>query len=74
VRKPFPAEFCRDVIAVARGSEASMAQLARDFGVSEFCLALWMKIADREDGRPEAEAHSGSLSCAFRAGTGRVVV
>ena len=48
--KPFPAEFRRDVIAVARKGEASIAQIARDFGISESCLARWLKIADREDG------------------------
>jgi transposase len=50
VPKPFPPEFRRDVIAVARKGEASMAQIARDFGISESCLARWLKIADREDG------------------------
>jgi transposase-like protein len=50
VPKPFPAEFRRDVIAVARTSEASVAQIARDFGISESCLQRWLKIADREDG------------------------
>ena len=48
--KPFPAEFRRDVTAVARKGEASIAQIARDFGISESCLARWLKIADREDG------------------------
>ena len=48
--KPFPAEFRRDVIAVARKSEASIAQVAKDFGISESCLQRWLKIADREDG------------------------
>ena len=48
--KPFPPEFRRDVIAVARKGEASIAQIARDFGISESCLARWLKIADREDG------------------------
>ena len=48
--KPFPVEFRRDVIAVARKGEASIAQVARDFGISESCLARWLKIADREDG------------------------
>jgi transposase len=50
VPKPFPAEFRRDVIAVARKGEASVAQVARDFGISESCLQRWLKIADREDG------------------------
>lgn len=48
--KPYPAEFRRDVIAVARESEASVAQVAKDFGISETCLQRWLKIADREDG------------------------
>ena len=48
--KPFPSEFRRDVVAVARSSDAPMAQIARDFGISESCLARWLKIADREDG------------------------
>jgi transposase len=50
VPKPFPTEFRRDVIAVARQGDKSIAQVARSFGVSESCLARWLKIADREDG------------------------
>jgi transposase len=50
VPKPFPPEFRRDVIAVARKGEASISQVARDFGISESCLQRWLKIADREDG------------------------
>ena len=48
--KPFPKEFRADVIAVARKGDQSIAQVARSFGVSESCLARWLKIADREDG------------------------
>ncbi len=48
--KPFPKEFRRDVIAVARQGDQSIAQVARNFGISESCLARWLKIADREDG------------------------
>ena len=48
--KPFPPEFRRDVIAVARTGEASISQVARDFGISESCLQRWLKIADRDDG------------------------
>jgi transposase len=50
VVKPYPAEFRRDVIAVARKGEASIAQIARDFGISETCLTRWLKVADREEG------------------------
>ncbi|NMH96591.1 IS3 family transposase [Pseudonocardia acidicola] len=61
--KPFPAEFRRDVIAVARKGEASMAQIARDFGISESCLQRWLKIADREDGlAPPASTDRGGGS------------
>ena len=48
---PFPKEFRRDVVAVARKGETSIAQIARDFGVSESCIARWVKIAEREEGR-----------------------
>jgi transposase-like protein len=50
VPKPFPKEFRRDVIAVARQGDRSIAEVARSFGVSESCLQRWLKIADREDG------------------------
>ena len=48
--KPFPEEFRRDVIAVARKGDQSVAQVAKSFGVSQSCLARWLRIADREDG------------------------
>ena len=48
--KPFPKEFRRDVIAVARQGDQSIAQVAKSFGVSESCLQRWLKFADREDG------------------------
>ena len=45
---------------LGRRREASLSQIARDFGVSESCLHRWLKIADVEDGvRPgitQAEA------------------
>ena len=52
--KPFPKEFRADVIAVARQGDQSIAQVARSFGVSESCLARWLKIADRDEGRARA--------------------
>ena len=62
--KPFPAEFRRDVIAVARKGETSVSQVARDFGISESCLARWLKIADREDGlaRPASADRGGGVN------------
>ncbi len=36
--KAFPPEFRRDVVAVARKREASLRQIAKDFGISEPCV------------------------------------
>jgi transposase len=48
--KAFPVEFRNDVVAVARKREATLAQIAKDFGISEACLHRWIKLADVEDG------------------------
>jgi len=48
--KPFPPEFRRDVVAVARKREAPIRQIAKDFGISESCLNRWLQQADVEDG------------------------
>lgn len=48
--KAFPVEFRRDVVAVARKRGSSIAQVAKDFGVSESCLQRWLKQADIDDG------------------------
>ena len=64
VPKAFPLEFRRDVVAVARKGEATLSQIAVDFGISESCLHRWLRMADIDDGvRPgltsqeTAEAH-----------------
>lgn len=49
--KPYPQEFRDDVVAVARQGQASLKQIAKDFGISEGSLTNWMKQADIEDGR-----------------------
>jgi transposase len=48
--KAFPPEFRRDVVAVAGKGEAPIAQIAKDFGISESCLHRWLKLADIEEG------------------------
>jgi transposase len=48
--KAFPLEFRRDVVAVARKGEAPIAQIAKDFGISESCLHRWLKLADVDEG------------------------
>jgi transposase len=50
VPKPYPREFREDVIAVARRGEAPLKQVAKDFGISEGCLANWLRAADVEAG------------------------
>ena len=45
-----PKEFRDDVVAVARRGDAPVAQIARDFGISESCLRNWLAKADVEDG------------------------
>jgi transposase-like protein len=46
---PFPKEFRREVIAVARKGDQTRAQVAKSFGISDSCLARWLQVADRED-------------------------
>jgi transposase len=48
--KSYAPEFRRDVVAVARKHEAPLTQIAKDFGISDTCLANWLKKADIEDG------------------------
>jgi transposase-like protein len=50
--RPHPREFREDVIRVARGREPGtrLADIAKDFGISESCLTNWLKAADVEDG------------------------
>lgn len=49
--KPHPKEFRDDVVAVARKGEAPIAEIAKDFGISESCLRNWLTRADIDDGR-----------------------
>jgi len=62
VPKPFPEEFRRDVITVARPGDQSIAQVAKSFGVSQSCLARWLRIADREDGLGNAATSGHSTT------------
>lgn len=47
---PHPKEFRDDVVTIARRGEAPIAQIAKDFGISESCLRNWLRRADVEDG------------------------
>lgn len=59
---PYPKEFRADVVAVARQGDKSRAQVARSFGISESCLARWLRIADRDDGTAAAPTAQGGGS------------
>ncbi|MDH6284943.1 transposase [Prescottella agglutinans] len=48
--KPYPEEFRRDVVAVARKGDAPLSRIAKDFGISEATLQNWLKKADIDDG------------------------
>ena len=50
VPRPHPKEFRDDVVAVARRGNAPIAEVAKDFGISESCLRNWLHRADVEDG------------------------
>ncbi|MGH8833402.1 MAG: transposase [Actinomycetes bacterium] len=49
--KPYPRKFRDDVVAVARRGEASVQQIASDFGISDSGLNNWRRAADVEDGK-----------------------
>jgi len=50
VLRPHPREFRDDVVAVARRGDAPIAQVAKDFGISDSCLRNWLQRADVENG------------------------
>ena len=57
VPRPHPKEFRDDVVAVARRGDAPIAQIAKDFGISDSCLRNWLYAADVQDGhRPGQRA------------------
>lgn len=51
VPKPFRREFRQDVVRVARDSDSSVAQVAKDFGISESCLHRWLALEEIENGK-----------------------
>jgi transposase-like protein len=60
VPRPHPQEFRDDVVAVARRGEAPLAQIAKDFGISESCLRNWLRRADVEDGHRPGQTSTES--------------
>lgn len=52
-KPPYPPEFRREAVQLARSAERSIAQVARDLGVSDQTLRNWIKQADVDAGRRE---------------------
>ena len=70
--RPYPREFREDVIRVYRGSDSSVAQVARDFGISPSCLKRWLTVDERNSSGLSGSARSGSESDALREATKRI--
>ena len=63
VPKPYPKEFRDDVVRVARDRESgvTLAQIAKDFGISESCVQRWVKIAEVDGGRRPGVSSSDAV-------------
>ena len=48
--RAYPEEFRRDVVEIARRNETPIAQIAKDFGISDAVIRRWFAKADVEDG------------------------
>jgi transposase-like protein len=70
--KAFPKEFREDVIRVYRDSGASVAQVAKDFGVSPSCLKRWLVIDDRRSASPSPAGRAANESDALREANRRI--
>ena len=49
--RAYPQEFRDDVVRIVRQGELTIAQVARDFGISETSVANWLAKAYIEDGK-----------------------
>ena len=57
---------------VYKDSDASMAQVAKDFGISPSCLKRWLSIDERGSTRSSGSSKSGSESDALREANKRI--
>ena len=72
--KAFPKEFRQDVIRVFRESDSSLAQVAKDFGISASCLKRWITIDDRASARPSPAGVAANESVELREAKKRIVL
>lgn len=70
--KAFPKEFREDVIRVYKDSDASMAQVAKDFGISPSCLKRWLAIDEKTLTRSSGSLKPGTESAALRDANKRI--
>ena len=70
--KAFPKEFREDVIRVYKDSDSSIAQVAKDFGISPSCLKRWLTIDERNSPGASGSAGTGSESDALREANKRI--
>ncbi|KRF35521.1 transposase [Terrabacter sp. Soil810] len=70
--KAFPNEFREDVIRVFKESDASVAQVAKDFGISPSCLKRWLTIDERRSASAASPARASSESDALREANKRI--
>lgn len=71
-KPPYPPEFRREAVQLARSAERSIAQVARDLGVSNQTLHTWIKQADVDTGKRSGGAPGWAAHSAHRAaGAGR---
>lgn len=54
-RPPYPAAFRREAVDLVRAGGRSIAQVARDLGVSAETLRLWVRQAEVDAGRGRPE-------------------
>ena len=50
-RPPYPDDFRREAIELARISSKSQRQIAEDLGISDVTLRHWIKQAERDEGK-----------------------
>jgi transposase len=66
MQKASPMEFRQDVIRVYRDSDATMAQVAKDFGISPSYLKRCLAIDERNSSRTSGPSRPGAESDALR--------
>lgn len=68
----FPGEFREDVIRVYRDSDASVAQVAKDFDISPSRLKRWLVIDDKNSATPSPAGQAANEADALREANKRI--